>query len=301
MFHAKQFATSALYREEVFSTHEDDNPLLVQFCGNDPEVLVSAVNQLLSIPATRRVDGIDLNLGCPQGIARKGHYGSFLLNEPDLICDILSSLSNNVVSCPPLTVKMRLVSSPGRDPSFHDTIKLINRLDAIGIDMLCLHGRDREMKGQFVGPTSWESCKVVKELFRNRFPIICNGGIESYQDVIDCLEYTQCDGVMSSEAILEQPDLFHTIRKWKDPLDLAWEFVHVFNKKYPSHRRDMFEVKCVKAHLFKILFRYLQQFTHLREQLAITNQIYKQQHKTTDDGEKDESLSSTNECRPLQY
>ena len=45
----------------------EDRPLYAQFCGDDPEVLVSAGKHLED-----QVDAIDLNCGCPQGIARKG-------------------------------------------------------------------------------------------------------------------------------------------------------------------------------------------------------------------------------------
>ena len=35
---------------------------------------------------------MDINLGCPQGIARKGNYGSFLLEQKDLIVAMVSKL-----------------------------------------------------------------------------------------------------------------------------------------------------------------------------------------------------------------
>lgn len=85
MLHAKIFSESEKYRNEEFTTCAEDRPLLAQFCANDPEYLVAA-GRLIQ----HQVDAIDLNLGCPQRIARKGKYGAFLMEDLDLVERIVS-------------------------------------------------------------------------------------------------------------------------------------------------------------------------------------------------------------------
>lgn len=52
---------------------------MAQLAGSDPEVLVAAARML-----SPYVDGIDLNLGCPQACAVLGGYGApFAAAQPE--------------------------------------------------------------------------------------------------------------------------------------------------------------------------------------------------------------------------
>ena len=80
-----------------------------------------------------------------------------------------------------------------------------------------------------------------------KIPVIVNGGISTYADVLEALKITGCDGVMSSEAILEYPALFDNTRLY-DLDDLTEEYCQMF-VKYPGES----DLGILRAHLFKFL------------------------------------------------
>jgi tRNA-dihydrouridine synthase 1 len=88
-------------RGDEWTTCATDRPVLCQFASHDPEVLVKVVKEV-----QHEVDGVDLNLGCPQGIARRGRYGSWLQDEWQLIYDMVASVAQQCSV--PITVKIRV-------------------------------------------------------------------------------------------------------------------------------------------------------------------------------------------------
>ena len=94
MINAKMYASNKQngYREITFNTAlgeeggPGDRPLIIQFCANNPEQLLDSAKALEG-----HCDAVDINLGCPQDIAKRGHYGSFLQDEWDLIYKLSAS------------------------------------------------------------------------------------------------------------------------------------------------------------------------------------------------------------------
>jgi tRNA-dihydrouridine synthase 1 len=209
MFNSNSFINSIEYREKNFTTCPEDRPLIVQFAGHDPEVMLKA-----AVMVQDKCDAIDVNLGCPQNIAKRGRYGAFLMEELDLLKNIVSTLSKGLKI--PVTCKTRIYKDFDKNIILYDT--LINA----GASALTIHGRTREEKGQLVQACDWEMIRRVKEYYKDKkIIIIANGGIETLNDVKKCIEITNVDGVMSSEAILENPALFYEKDFNFDQIDIA--------------------------------------------------------------------------------
>ncbi|KAL8627468.1 hypothetical protein Q9189_006845 [Teloschistes chrysophthalmus] len=172
-----------------------DRPLIVQFCSNSPQEFLSAATHV-----SPYCDAVDLNLGCPQGIARKGHYGSFLQESPDLIHSLISTLAENLRV--PVTAKMRVLDTR------EDTLRYAKMLLEAGASWIAVHGRRREQKGHETGLADWHIIRYLRDKLPPETVIIANGNILGYEDLERCLEVTGADGVMSAEGNLCDPGIF---------------------------------------------------------------------------------------------
>jgi tRNA-dihydrouridine synthase 1 len=253
MFHARLFSESKQYRDEQFTTSPTDRPLIVQFCANDPQHLLNAAKLV-----ENDCDAVDLNLGCPQHIAKRGFYGSFLMDEPNwpLISSMVEILHKNLSI--PVTCKIRVFEDPAK------TIRYAKMLEEAGCQLLVVHGRTREMKGHKTGLADWQQIKTVKEALR--IPVIANGNILYDEDVDRCLESTGVDGVMSAEGNLYNPALFSGkhYAVWK----LAEEYLQICRDVPHSAN-----IGAIRGHLFKIYAPCLHVYTDLRSELATTHTL----------------------------
>src|SRR6266498_3430590 len=216
MLHARLFTETARYREQHFQPIREglqtitpakdsasyldgnpaiDRPLFVQFCGNDPKELLQAAKYVEPY-----CDAVDLNLGCPQGIAKKGHYGAFLQEDWDLIHSLISTLNEELLV--PVTAKMRILETKEKTLEYAKMI-----LDG-GASIITVHGRRREQKGHNTGLADWTVLRYLRENLPPETVIFANGNILNNEDLGRCLEETGADAVMSAEGNLSNPTIF---------------------------------------------------------------------------------------------
>ena len=172
-----------------------DRPLFVQFCANKPEDLLEAARYVAPF-----CDAVDLNLGCPQGIARKGHYGAFLQEDQELIYSLINTLHRCLDV--PVTAKIRILDTK------EATLRYAKTVLAAGASILTVHGRTRDMKGHKTGLADWKMIRYLRDQLGKDVVLFANGNILRKEDVDRCLEITGADGVMSAEGNLYDPGIF---------------------------------------------------------------------------------------------
>lgn len=244
MLNSKIFVKCEKYRKSNFSTCELDKPVIAQFCGNEAKTILEAIELIKT-----DVNAVDINLGCPQGIARKGNYGAYLLSKTDEVIDLISNITNNTNV--PITCKIRKI-----DEDYQKTLNLCYELEQRKVKMITIHGRTKEEKGSNIKDTDYEIIRIVKE--RIGIPVVANGSIEHFQDIEKCLNYTKADAVMCAEILLEKPYFFSNGNV--DIIQVVNEYFELF-QKYETN------TKYLKSHLYKMLYKYLQLHTDLRELL----------------------------------
>ena len=220
MFHARMFKETAKFRDHHFQPTKKglasvpiyhtgsrefesyldgnpnfDRPLTVQFCANEPNELLEAAKYVQPY-----CDAVDLNLGCPQGIARSGHYGAFLQEDWDLIYRLINTLHKELDI--PVTAKIRILETREK------TLEYARIIISAGASILSVHGRQRDQKGHKTGLADWSVLRYLRDNLPPDTVIFANGNILRRDDIAICLEKTGADGVMSAEGNLHDPTIF---------------------------------------------------------------------------------------------
>ncbi|POS84083.1 hypothetical protein EPUL_006104 [Erysiphe pulchra] len=172
-----------------------DRPLFVQFCANKPSELLAAAKYV-----SPYCDAIDLNLGCPQGIAKKGKYGAFLQEDQELIFSLINILHEKLDI--PVTAKIRILDTKEK------TLAYAQNVLKAGASIITVHGRTREMKGHKTGLADWSVIRYLRENLPSDTVLFANGNILKNEDIAICLEATGADAVMSAEGNLYDPAIF---------------------------------------------------------------------------------------------
>lgn len=185
---------------EMLDLRGEESPRIVQLFGSEPEIMARAA--VLAVEKNAEV--IDINMGCPTPKIVKNGEGSALLQ--DLL--LAERIAREVVKAVqvPVTVKMRLGWT-------HDRIvapELAKRVEAVGVQMVSVHGRTREQFYSGKADRAW--IKKVKEAVQ--IPVIANGDITSPEVAKEVIEETGCDGVMVGRGSMGNPWLIPKIQQY---------------------------------------------------------------------------------------
>ncbi|KAJ4458116.1 putative t-diRNAhydrouridine synthase [Paratrimastix pyriformis] len=231
-------------RATLWSTCPEERPVFAQIAGDDPERMLQAAKLV-----ENECDAVDVNLGCPQSIARRGNYGAFLQDQWDTVRKIITTLHQHLKV--PVTAKFR------KQFTLERSIGYAQLLVECGAQVICMHGRTRKQKGILLGVADWDTMRIVRDSIPTT-PFISNGSIHNMDDARRCFEVTNCQAVMSGEPIRRNPALFSG--RAVPGRQLAGEYLEIC-KQYPV------PIHMIRDHVHRMMMPTFDIHYDLRQEL----------------------------------
>ncbi|MEN2498676.1 MAG: tRNA-dihydrouridine(16/17) synthase [NAD(P)(+)]-like protein [Marteilia pararefringens] len=261
---------------KMLTTCPEDRPLVIQLNGNDEEQILKASKRVEHL-----CDAIDINLGCPQNIAKKGFYGAFLADDWQIVSKIIKHLKDNLKIA--VSVKIRIYDT------LEKTLAYVKVIEDSGADFITVHGRTRDQKS--MGMANWNIISAIRKALK--IPVIANGNIQIYEDVEKCMAETGVKHVMSADGLQYNPGLFSNTEL--NVFDAAKTVIYYYEKY------DFVSLKSCRNAIFKIIYNFIV----IKPQLALLVQKAKSTQELRDavefiEGKVNDFLKNSAEKIPEQ-
>lgn len=200
MVSAKGLIMGGSNTPKLLTTCPEDQPLVVQLFGAEPEHLARAVD----ICRAQGFIWFDLNAGCPVPKVAKTGAGAALLQDPERLLACAAALCERA-GPGRAGVKTRLgwqrekPLMPGLGP----------RLVQAGAAWITLH--PRFAKQGFSGSADWDA--LTDLVHAVNVPVVASGDLFTAQDALACVRRTGVSTVMFARGALHDPTVFERFKE----------------------------------------------------------------------------------------
>ena len=174
--------------------------LIFQIGTSSPSLAVEAAKLV-----AEHVAGIDVNAGCPKPFSTSGGMGAALLQTPEHLASILTSLVKEVGETYEIgiSVKIRLLETSEK------TEALVRRLCQTGITGLTVHCRTTPMRPR--ERAIREQLRMIADVCRDAgVACLMNGDVKNRDEAFALIQTYGVDGAMIATAAEANPSCFRT-------------------------------------------------------------------------------------------